>query len=144
MKASTNGHETIKAVSGWDQSSQDFIWKNPNVINIIHEQKESGVYDLIVEEVERRKTLGQLSANAPFIAAYELVGKEMAEAEMAANKAKEQPTVVVEPKPVVATTVAAPKPTTTNGDKAKAATPTRTNGAKTSVVDFSSSQMMSS
>lgn len=137
VSTSTNGHETIKAVSGWDQTSQDFIWENPSVLSIIHEQKESGVYDLIVAEVDRRKTMGQIPVNTPFIAAYETVGKEMAEAELAAKKVTEQPKVVVEPKPVVATTVAAPKPAAANGDKAKAASPTRTNGAKAPVVDFS-------
>lgn len=130
VSSSPTGRDTIEAVTKWDQTSQDFLWKNPQVLNIIHQQKESGVYDLIVEEMERRQLLGQLSPNTPFIAGYEQVGKEMAAQEGATNSE-----VTSEPK-VVATTVAKPKPTVTNSDKAKAASPTQTNKAKAPMVDI--------
>jgi len=55
------GEALLKAVRvDWDQSSRKMALDEPNVLRILTEQKQSGVYDLITAEIDRRKTLGEL------------------------------------------------------------------------------------
>lgn len=128
IASTEEGQATLSAVNAWDNVSQDFLWKNPNILTIIHEQRENGVYDTIVEEMDRQRLLGQLPVTTPFIKAYEEIGKQLAEQEQANNPSEVAP--VVQQPQVVATTVAVPKVTVTNGDKASAAAPTRNTPSK--------------
>jgi len=123
MKSTPERLETLKVINGrWDQASKEALWKSPDIMTVIHDQRENGVYDRIVNEVERRQTLGQIPANVPFLQAYKVVGDEMT----AANKFVD---LAVKPaktaKTVVATRVVAPKSTVTNGDRAAAASSNR-------------------
>lgn len=128
------GQKTLHAVhTGWDDASKNQLLQDPSVLTLIHEQREAGIYDRIATEIERRRTLGQIAANAPFLKAYELVGKEMQAKggfndliQPAAQTPQAQP-VPVEP---VATRVVTPKPQVSNSAQANAAATTRTSARK--------------
>lgn len=111
------GNETIQVINSWDQASKDVLWTNPEIMKIIHQQRESGVYNQIANEIERQRLLGQIPPNMPFLMAYKQVGDALMQ-----TRAKPQ---------VVATKVIKPKPVISNGEKAKAASLTKINSNKT-------------
>lgn len=135
MRSSEAGKETLQIINAdWDQASKDVLWKSPEIMTAIHDQRESGVYDLISAEVNRQRILGAIPANMPFIAAYKQVGDAMVAKEAAQRPQSGQtsfapaaPAASQTAQPVVvATRVEAPKPTVANSDRASAASPTRT------------------
>lgn len=65
---------TLDVVSNqWDASSKNVIANSPQVLKIINSHVQSGVFDLIVKEVEREKMFGRLSGLSD-IEAYRQVG----------------------------------------------------------------------
>ena len=140
LKVQDNGLETLRNIyDTWDQPSKDLLFQYPETLRMIHDQREVGIYDRIAAEIDRRKTLGEIPANTPFLQAYRVVGGELTEANAFADlKAKQTDTAQTEtatppgqasirqdPVPV-ATRVISPKPQVTNGDAASAASVTRT------------------
>lgn len=61
----------------WDRASKDELGNNPGVLNVIHEHMNAGFYDKIVDEIERKKALGQIPSGTPFLKAYATVGDEL-------------------------------------------------------------------
>ena len=136
MKSTPERLATLQVINGnWDQASKEALWKSPEIMTVIHGQRESGVYDRIVTEVNRRQTLGQIPANVPFLQAYKTVGDQMTAAKAFADLTPQ--TVVPVKAPVVATRVAVVKPAVTNSARAAAASPNRSTPAasKTSTVN---------
>lgn len=132
------GAETLQMIRGkWDQASKDALWKEPSLIAAIHQQKQSGVYDFIADEVERQRTLGAIPADTPFIKAYQLVGDHLAKSGATIPGAQadpvEQPKPEAKPQPV-ATKAAVPKAKVDNGDKAGAAGSSRTSAKPAKVL----------
>lgn len=119
IKSNPNGVETIRAINTWDQASKDILWKSPELLAVIHSQRDIGIYDRITTEIDRRKTLGIIPANAPFIQAYKLVGDELS------NKGAFNDLVKPTPVAPIAKRTVVPKPVVTNGAKASAASTTR-------------------
>lgn len=150
LKTTDSGRETLKAIhSEWDNASKQLLFQSPEVLNVIHQQRELGVYDRIVAEMERRRTLGLIAPTVPFLQAYHDVGNQLQAAgafndladkilsqgspQATTTPAVQQtvPTPQARPQPTpVATTVAAPKPAVTNSERASAAAPTRTSPPK--------------
>jgi hypothetical protein len=95
------------------------LWKTPDIMTVIHEARSNGVYDLIKAEVDRRKTLGQIPPNLPFLQAYKIVGDEMVAQTLGPDGKGAKPGAVVDRR------AAAPKSKLKDGDKASAASPTR-------------------
>ena len=134
LKAANNGPETIAEVNNrWDKTSKDLLWESPEIMTVIHSQRENGIYDTIKDEMDRRITLGQIDASMPFLQAYKLVGDEMAKAVIGNNEDGQirepdkqldtpQPEVKAEP---IATKIAAPKPKLDNDEAAKGLAPGR-------------------
>lgn len=131
-KHNEEGRATLAICNTWDQASKDLLWTNPEIIDTMHEQRTSGVYDLIANEVERQKMLGTIPGHTPFLEAYKLVGDQMV-----AGKAA---TVQTAPVPV-ARRAAAPTAEVANNAKANAAAAPRTTAksAKTVVNPLSMS-----
>ncbi len=140
LRSTPDGQATLDAVNTWDQPSKQVVWKTPEILTVLHQQRESGIYADIAAEVDRRMTLGTLPANTPFLQAYQTVGDEMAKAAIAANGGGEPgagadsgaavpPNGVKTPAEPVATRAAAPKPKLANGDQAAAAASTRASPA---------------
>ena len=121
IKSTPNGIETIQVINQWDHASKDLLWKSPDLMAVIHNQRDNGIYDRIATEIDRRKTLGIIPATVPFIHAYRAVGDELN------NQGKFNDLVKPIPKNngPIATRVVTPKPVVTNGAKASAASTTR-------------------
>lgn len=105
-------------------------------MNIIHEQRESGVYDIVSAEVDRLRTLGTIPGNVPFIQAYKVVGENLGKAgklnNLAGLKNPAEPGQVTTPVPV-AQRVVAPKPVVSNSAQAQAASQQRSAPRKAEV-----------
>ncbi|AEJ81605.1 tail length tape measure protein [Erwinia phage vB_EamP-S6] len=116
VTSTQEGQDIVVAIDKqWDDASKQALYKEPAVLQHLVNQKQSGVFDAIVNEVERQKMLGNL-ANVPFIQAYNIVGQELHKAGRLPNQA---------PATTVLETKAAPVKTVANSDKARAASPTK-------------------
>lgn len=116
----------------WDAKSKEALWTDPGILRVMNTQKENGIYDLISNEIDRRRLLGNIQNNVPFIEAYQAVGTEMQERGELSPK---EPAKVAEQEPaktsrVVETRPAKPKPAS-NNDRARAASPARSTPGKT-------------
>lgn len=128
LRSAPDGVSTLQLMNTqWDQASKELLWKQPEIMTLIHEQRESGIYDRVSTEVERQRALGQIPPNIPFLQAYKAIGERLAQAGALADLVQapahqqQQPATPVP----VATRVQQPKPAVTNGDKVNAASPTR-------------------
>ena len=127
VSSTPDGQETIRQITAsWDPESKAELWKDPSILGTIHQQRISGVYDRVVAEIERQRTIGAIPANVSLLNAYRVIGERMTQAgafqdlvaaQQAARPAVQHP---------VATRVASAKPAVTNSGKVSAAAPTRT------------------
>lgn len=126
VRSTDEGKKTLQVIhSTWDQASKDALWTNPNVMEIMHEQRQSGVYDLISAEVDRQRTLGHIGSGVPFLQAYKAVGDQMVVDKKFDHLVDKAPPPVHTPPAPIASRAAAPKAVVANSDKAKAASPTQ-------------------
>jgi len=147
LGSTPEGTETLRAInSRWDQPSKELLWKHPEIMATIHAQREVGIYDRVVAEVDRRETLGSFPPGTTFLQAYKIVGDELTEAKAfedlrekalgnATTTAGDPPGQRDTAKPVepVATRVATPKAPVRNDAAASAASATPTTPAKAEV-----------
>lgn len=103
--------------SAWDAASQDFIANNPGLLRVLDAQKSSGNFDLIANEVQRQKVLGQL------VGMNSLQAHAAVEQQLQAQGLLKVPGVQPAPAKdvVVPPAKAAPKKETVNAKKAAAA-----------------------
>lgn len=71
------GVEFLKEVNNYDQQSKDHIYKEPRILQALYQQKQGGLYDKIVDEIERQRILGQIPDNVPFLIAYNTIGNKL-------------------------------------------------------------------
>lgn len=129
MQQSDSGKYVLQAIHGtWDQASKEQLVKQPNIMEIMREQHESGFYERISDEVDRQRALGAIPSSQSWLQSYKIIGDQMvaqgAFADLLANQTPAQQTPPVTAAPV-ATRVAAPKPAIVPNAKADAAAPTR-------------------
>lgn len=107
----------------WDVTSRAEIYKDPRALDLVYGHKQSGIYDKISSEVERRRVFDPSVASLPFIHAYLAVGNDMHSKGLLAPQQAPTPTPTPTPTPVpVAVKPAvAPQPVTPNPAAAKAA-----------------------
>lgn len=128
VSSTPDGQETVREITAsWDPESKAELWKDPSILGTIHQQRISGVYDRVVAEIERQRTIGAIPANVSLLNAYRVIGERMTQAGafqdlVAAQQAAQHPAV----QHPVATRVASVKPAVTNSGKVSAAAPTRT------------------
>lgn len=132
---SNGGGDTVKMINDtWDNGSVDFLYANPALMQVVHEHKQSGVYDTIAAEIDRQRALGNIAHNTPFIHAYHQVGNQLfpeANGDAAPAQVVQQPA----PNPAgtqafIATKVAAPKtPSAPTTPQVKAAAPSKQSAA---------------
>lgn len=136
LRSTQEGTDTLQTInSQWDQASKEVLWKQPELMATIHQQRANGIYDLIAAEVDRRRTLGAIPAQVPFLQAYKVVGDEL-DAAGAFQQLVQPKTVQTPPShqaQPVATRVLKPK-APANGDKVSAASLTRTTPRKAEKV----------
>lgn len=131
ISSTPGGPEMISEIDRtWDKASKEALWENPEVLSIIQEQRESGVFGKITVEMDRQKTLGKIPLSTPFLQAYRTVGDEMVKANAFADLPGAKDPAGVSPPKVLATRTAAVKAAVTNGDKAGAAAGVRTASSK--------------
>lgn len=121
LVSTADGLNTVKEINtNWDEESKGELWKEPRLMNIIHQQKMAGIYDQIADEVNRRKVLGIIPSNIPFIYAYNQVGQEMAQQRQAQSQSKNREPIAVRP------AMTKTDNGINNAARVKAAAPTRT------------------
>lgn len=134
LKSTSTGQETIAVInSSWDQASKEELWKAPEVMATIQQQRENGIYDTISAEINRQAMLGKIPAGTPFIQAYLSVGNELntrgaftnitAQNNKGVQNAPMQ--TIASVNAPVATRVVVPKSQVTNNAAANAAASTR-------------------
>lgn len=145
LASQDGGIETLQvARDTWDRQSQDAVAAQPEILEHIHTQRMTGVYDVIVNEMERQKALGAIPYGTPFLQAYHQVGQYLQEnngfSHLQGNRtqtAVQQPaglaTQQKQPQ-LLDTKVAAPKPQVSNSDLAKAAAPSRASSRRSAPV----------
>ena len=68
------GNSFLADVSNYDDATKSYIGQDPRILEVLFQQKQQGVYDRVVAEVERQKLIGNVSPNTPFVEAYYNVG----------------------------------------------------------------------
>lgn len=140
LGSNPHGKETLQLInSQWDHASKEVLWNQPEIMQVIHEQRNNGIYDRISTEVERQRTLGMIPPQVPFLQAYKEIGEGMAQSgafnDLVPQKAPATPEPQQPQQPApVARRVASPKPAVSNGDKASAASPTRSTPRKATTI----------
>lgn len=115
------GKDTITHVNeAWDAKSKQMLYQDPQILEVINEQRANGVYAKISAEVDRQRTLGNLT-NVPFIQAYHQVGGHLHKAGLLGNQSSTLDPQA--PAPVLETRTDPVRKQMTNGDKARAASP---------------------
>lgn len=131
LSQTPEGQSTIVEVNNkFDASSKEELWRQPEILQIIHSQRESGIYAMITEEMDRQKTLGKIPASLPFLHAYKMVGDELAAQSALPDASGKAPGKTNDqagkPAPVIVDTrVKAPKSVVDNDAAASAASSTR-------------------
>lgn len=74
LKSTPEGIETLRQIQGMDQASLSAISQTPSMMSTLHEQRQNGVYDLIMKEMEHQEALGNIPAGTPFLEKYKAVG----------------------------------------------------------------------
>lgn len=135
------GQETIQLLqTTLDNQSREEIFRDPSILAQLHEARSNGSYKLITDEMERRKTLGYLRPDTPFLQAYVTVGNELAQQHQSQNQGPSgqmdarQPATPTHGTQAVATRPATPRPEVQHGDRARSAAPAQSRPAPARVV----------
>lgn len=76
LQGSDEGQATLVHVNQhWDNGSKQLLAENPGLLQSIHAQRVSGIYDRIDTEIQRLRTLGNIPAGIPYLQAYKTVGE---------------------------------------------------------------------
>lgn len=132
--ASTDeGRQTLQEINTtWDQASKDLLFTNPDLVKVINDQRANGVYQKITDEINHRRTLGQIGNGVSFLQAYRSVGDELqARGAFGAPVKQDEPAAKPDP---IAVRAEKPKPQVDNADQVAAAATTRTNGKPAKVT----------
>ena len=136
VQSTQGGQETLRIIhENWDQSSKEALWSQPEIMSVIQQQRENGIYDRIATEIERKRTLGEIAPNVPFLQAYNQVGAALVQAGAFQDLAQKTEQSTANPtgdrgqpsgeKHVVATRTAAPKAVVVDDERARAASASR-------------------
>lgn len=127
VTSTPTGQETVQLInSAWDQTSKEAVWASPDILRSINDQRANGIYDTISTEVERRKMLGKVPSELPFIHAYKQVGDDLqAQGRLIPKGSDGNPGNTTPAPRVLETRPAKRRKAVSNGDKAKAASTAR-------------------
>lgn len=113
LQNADGGYDVIAELNKWDEHSKAKLWDNPEDMRFIYQQKKSGVYDLISDEIEHQRMLGNIPPSTSFYDAYMQVGNYLLRQQ---NERAKQP---------IATGLAPQKQTVNNAERIKATTPVK-------------------
>lgn len=129
--------ETVDLISDkWDQSSRDVIVNNPEVIRVINDHKQNGIFDQITTVIEQDRMLGKLSGLSD-IEAYKQVGDRL----HAAGKFGSTEPNTDEANETVKPPANKPKANPQLKNRKKAASSSRAKPAKKAITDFNPLEM---
>lgn len=132
VQASPEGQETIKVIDKtWDATSKQALWNAPKILETINAQRESGIYQMIEEGINRDRVLGKIDPQTPFLEAYRIVGDRLEASGAFAALNKQAPASQVQQPVVVRKAVVKPLD---NKAKVSAASPTRSAPRKAGVL----------
>jgi hypothetical protein len=78
IKGTPSYSRTVKIVTTeFDPKSKQMLSENPDALLVINTHVESGVYDVVKTELDRRRMLGKIASNLSELEAYDLVGTEL-------------------------------------------------------------------
>lgn len=77
IESSKHFGRLVTEMKTWDEKSQALLGNHPQSLKQLTEQMESGVYDKVMDEVNRQNVLGNLNG-IPLMQAYNEIGQEMA------------------------------------------------------------------
>jgi len=81
VMSTEGGPMTVQIIQNqWDDRSKEAVYADPSILPLINEQRRNGIYDRIVNEIDRRRILGTLTDGTPFLEAYRNIGTELHEA----------------------------------------------------------------
>ena len=123
MQRTPVGNRVVNELTKWDEVSQIKITNEVNLLNVLKQHAESGIYDQVMNVVNRERAMGRLLGVADF-EAYDLVGAEM-HRQGAFNPVQVAPTPAPVPSAPVAVKTVAPVSKTNPARKA-AASPSTT------------------
>jgi len=144
IQSHANGQETLRLINQtWDPDSKAALWDQPEIMRVIQSQRDNGIYDQIVTEMDRQKLLGTIPQSTPFLQAYKMAGDHLqanngfrlppgqeGQIQNQQTHPTEQSGAHAPQTQVIATRPAAPKAQVTNGEKAAAATPTKSSPSR--------------
>lgn len=130
------GKETLRIVNTtWDDNSKKALWDSPQILTLIQEQRDNGLYNIITAEIDRQKSIGIIPPTTQFLDAYKLAGDALAKAHQVKAPASTQTNdILSNPVNILAVKTAQPKPVVANNDKAKAASSTQSTARKAEAV----------
>ena len=80
IKENESYPKTIDTISNqWDEQSREIILSDPKIIPVIDQHVQTGIFDKIVTEMEKERTLGRLDGVSD-IHAYKLIGDRLMKA----------------------------------------------------------------
>lgn len=129
------GQETLRTINQtWDPESKALLWNEPNLLKVIQSQRDAGIYDQVVAEIDRQKLLGYIPHSTPFLKAYKIAGDylqanngfRLPQGQVPHQNQSGAPHSGAQQQQVIATRTEAPKPKVQNSDKASAAAVTKT------------------
>lgn len=123
MQRTPVGTRVVNELTKWDEASQIKITNEVNLLNVLKQHAESGIYDQVMNVVNRERAMGRLLGVTDF-EAYDLVGAEL-HRQGVFNPVQVTPTPApVPPAPVAVKTVA--PVSKTNPARKAAASPSTT------------------
>lgn len=79
LQGNTHFGRLVNEMKGWDEHSQALLGQHPKALAQLTEQVENGVYDKVMDEVNRQQVLGNFTG-VPLMQVYNQIGQEMAAA----------------------------------------------------------------
>lgn len=148
IKSEPQGPEALAIMDKWDAASRKRIWGKPAELREMYGYMQDGVYDIVANEVERRKVLGLIPEGTPFLDSFIEVGNELGQQRAAEAASTAAPAAPVQTQQAaaaatervkVATGAAPRKPSAAVDPRAAAASAPRNGGgnAKPSIDIYS-------
>jgi hypothetical protein len=136
LRDSTHYPQILETVSKrWDKASQQTIGGNPGILHIINDHMNSGVYDIVSQELDRQRALGGLRGLSD-LEAYKQVGDTL-HAQGKFNHLFEDKSGTAAPAPKQEVTPPTPNATeSTAADKRRAARATKASPTPAKAPDY--------
>lgn len=128
--SSPNYNQLVNTISAWDNQSKQFIFENPELLNILDGEISNGMFDKVVNIIEYEQMMGRM-LNQPFLHSYrEIEARLNSQANTSQPQAQQQSFVDTRPNNT---------PSSNNVEqKMKTATPSNTHTGDVAQPDINS------